>query len=690
MRVDPAPAARTDQPAAGMSGTIKGRAQPAGSVAHEVPLRVSHDKFFLTPPMRIPNVAPVARIALLFLVSPAWCQTPPMTPDIPAKFVEPTEGYDYTKRVHAIPMRDGVKLNTVLIVPKGAKDAPILLTRTPYNAKRNAQRAVSPYATANGSMMDEPFLEDGYIRVYQDVRGKHGSEGDYVLNRPLRGPLNATEVDHATDAFDTIEWLVKNVPETNGRVGVIGSSYPGFTAAMALFNPHPALKAAVPQSPMVDGWMGDDWFQNGAFRQYNNLDWIARQMKAKDNGDEIPRASADDYDNFLRAGTAGNFARAAGLEQLPAWRKVIEHPAYDAYWQEQAVDKLLARQPLTVPTLWIGALWDQEDIYGAVACYRALETKDTRNDLNFLALGPWRHSGVNTEQRQLGALKLPGDTATEFRLRVLKPFLDQRLKNGAPPADTPPVLVFETGTMEWRRYRRWPEVGGAEDTGKLRPLYLQPGLKLGFEPARQGDEYEEYVSDPAKPVPFVRRPVRAGDGELWQTWLVSDQRHVDGRPDVLTYVSEPLREPVRISGYPMANLFASTSGTDSDWVVKLIDAYPDVVPSDPAMSGYQLGVAMEIFRGRYRESLERPSPIPSGKVQHYRFELPPVSHVFKRGHRIMVQIQSSWFPLYDRNPQTYVENIFFAKPGDFRKATQRIYQSGLQASSIELPVVTAP
>ena len=640
--------------------------------------------------MRIPiKFTAFSGVALALAASIPRAQTPPMTPDIPKEFVEPTETHDYTRRVLAIPMRDGVKLNTVLLVPKGAKDAPILLTRTPYNAKRNAQRAVSPYVAASGSMLDEPFLEDGYIRAYQDVRGKHGSEGDYVLNRPLRGPLNPTGVDHATDAYDTIDWLVKNIAETNGRVGIIGSSYPGFTAAMALFDPHPALKAAVPQSPMVDGWMGDDWFQNGAFRQFNNLDWIARQMKAKDGGDEIARLSADDYDNFLRAGTAGAFARAAGLEQLAAWRKVIEHPAYDSFWQEQAVDKLLARQPLTVPTLWIGALWDQEDIYGAVACYRAMEPKDAGNDRNYLVLGPWRHSGVNGEQRQLGALKLPGDTATGFRLGVLKPFLDQHLKTGATKADIPPVLIFETGTMEWRRYDRWPEAGDGRGGQPLRPLFLQPGLKLGFERPGRGAEYEEYVSDPAKPVPFVPRPVRPGDREMWQNWLVSDQRHVDGRPDVLTYVSEPLSEPLRISGYPMADLFASTSGTDSDWVVKLIDAYPDVVPSDPAMSGYQLGVAMEIFRGRYRESFARPSPIPSGEVQRYRFELPPVNHVFQRGHRIMVQIQSSWFPLYDRNPQTYVENIFFARPGDFRKATQRIHQTGPRASSIELPVVPA-
>ena len=351
----------------------------------------------------------------------AGAQTPPMTPDIPAKFVAPTDRNDYAKREAMIPMRDGVKLFTVMIVPKGVKDAPILLTRTPYNAKRNAERTVSPYAAATGAQMDEPFLADGYIRAYQDVRGKYESEGDYVLTRPLRGPLNSTPVDHATDAFDTIEWLVKNVPESNGRVGLIGSSYPGFTTAMALINPHPALKAAVPQSPMVDGWIGDDWFQNGAFRQVM-FDWFAGQMTAKKAGSAIARESFDDYDNFLRAGTAGAFARAAGLEQIPAWRKITEHPAYDAFWQEQALDKILARQPLKVPTLWIGALWDQEDIYGALACYRATEPKDTANDLNFLALGPWRHSGVNVEQRQLGPhLKLPGDTASDFRIRVIKP-----------------------------------------------------------------------------------------------------------------------------------------------------------------------------------------------------------------------------------------------------------------------------
>lgn len=633
----------------------------------------------------VPLAAACAALALTF--APAHAQTPTMTPDIAKDFQWPTASYDYVKRVEMIPMRDGVKLYTVMIIPKGAKDAPILLTRTPYNAKKSAGRALSPHAAATGSQMDEPFLEDGYIRVYQDVRGKYGSEGDYVLNRPLRGPLNSSEVDHATDAYDTIDWLVKHTPESNGRVGVIGSSYPGFTAAMALINPHPALKAAVPQSPMVDGWMGDDWFQNGAFRQ-TNFDWFTSQMTVKGEGDDIPRPAYDDYDNFLRAGSAGDYAKAAGLDQIPAWRKISEHPAYDQFWQEQALDKILAKQPLKVPTLWVGALWDQEDIYGAIHTYKAVEPKDTNNDMNFLALGPWRHSGVNYEQRQLGAsLKLPGDTATEFRVKVMKPFLDSHLKTNAPKADIPPVFIFDSGAMEWNRLQTYPQACESGCAAAMKPIYLTPGLGLSFDKAAKGAAFEEYVSDPAKPVPYVRRPVRWDDADQWRYWLSSDQRHVDGRPDVLTFVTEPLKSPLKISGEPVVNLFASTSGTDSDWVVKLIDVYPDAVPSDPAMGGYELGVAMEMFRGRYRESFEKPTAIPAGKVQKYRYELPPTNHVFKPGHRIMVQVQSSWFPLYDRNPQTFVPNIFFAKPSDYRKATQRIYLTGDTASSIELPIV---
>jgi hypothetical protein len=438
---------------------------------------------------------------------------------------------------------------------------------------------------------------------------------------------------------------------------------------------------------MIDGWMGDDWFHYGAFRQ-KNLDYFTGQMSARGAGSEIPRQAFDDYTNFLRGGSVGDYAKAAGLEQIPFYNKVVEHPAYDEFWSEQALDKSLAAQPLKVPTMWIGALWDQEDMWGTIHAYLATEPKDATNTMNYLVLGPWRHSGVNYEQRQLNAIKLPGDTATEFRSKVLKPFLDEHLKTNGPKANTPPVFIFESGTMEWKKLPKWPLSCETGCAGKMKPLYLQAGQGLGFEaPAASGVAYDEYVSDPAKPVPYVHRPVRYDDGDQWRYWLTTDQRHVDGRPDVLTYTSAPLTAPLQISGAPIVNLFASTSGADSDWVVKIIDVYPDAVPSQVELGGYELPIAMDIFRGRYRESFSDPKPIPAGQVEKYRFVMPTANHVFLPGHRIMVQVQSSWFPLYDRNPQTFVPNIFFAKPGDYVKATQRVFHAGPEATNIELPVI---
>ncbi|MGD9596895.1 MAG: CocE/NonD family hydrolase [Steroidobacteraceae bacterium] len=632
-----------------------------------------------------------ARAAILVLAclaaGRAGADTPPMTPDIPAKFVTPTTHYDYEKRTVDIPMRDGVTLHTVIVVPKGARRAPIMLTRTPYNAEKAASRSESPYRAAILPVGDDVFVEAGYIRVYQDVRGKYGSKGDYVVNRPLRGPLNGTRVDHSTDAWDTIDWLVKHVPESNGRVGMTGSSYPGFTTLMGLVDPHPALKVAVPMCPMVDGWRGDDWFHNGAFRQ-GFIDWLHGQLSARGEGKAIARIARDDYEFFRRAGSVMDAARIYGLTQLPMITKIGEHPAYDPYWQEQAVDRLLAKRPLTVPVMIVAAQWDQEDIYGAHALYAALEPQDTANDKVFLVMGPWRHSGQNAADRTLGPLRFDGDPAREFRHEVMRPFLDRYLRDDAPPAKTPPVVVYETGTQAWREYDAWPRSCAQGCPSASRPLYLTGEFGLAFTPppATAAAAYDEFVSDPAKPVPNVARPVRFDDADQWRPWLLSDQRHAADRTDVLTYVTEPLTNPVRIGGAPVVNLFASTSGTDSDWVVKLIDVYPDVVPERPELGGYQLGIAMDIFRGRYRDSLSDPSPIPANEVQRYRFALPNASHVFEPGHRIMVQIQSSWFPLYDRNPQTYVDNIFFAKPGDYRKATQRVHRHGEYASFIELPV----
>jgi uncharacterized protein len=614
-------------------------------------------------------------------------QTPPLTPEVSSTFAQPVAGDDYVKREAMIPMRDGVKLHTVLVIPKGARRAPILLTRTPYNASQRLERNRSPHLLATVPQGDELFVADGYIRVFQDVRGKYGSEGEYVTTRPLIGPLNSSPVDHSTDAFDTIDWLVKNVPESNGRVGMLGSSYEGFTVVMALVNPHPALKVAAPMSPMVDGWMGDDWFHYGAFRQ-GSLDWAPSQTAVRGGGDGIVRQGYDDYENFRRAGSAGDFARAAGLDQLPWWRKISEHPAYDLFWSAQALDKTMAAQPLKVPTMWIQGLWDQEDMWGAIHSYLAVEPKDAGNDRNFLVMGPWRHSQVNYDGSSLGPLRWDGDTALQFRRDVLKPFFDTYLKEGAPKADTPPVFIYNTGENHWDRLPSWPLACERGCPTALKPLYLQPGFGLGFAaPGKADAGYDEYVSDPAKPVPYMPRPTRFADGDAWRQWLVSDQRIVADRTDVLTYSTPVLTEPVRISGAPVVNLVASTSGTDSDWVVKVIDVYPEEVPSRPEMGGYELAVVMDIFRGRYREGFDKPLPIASNSPLAYSFTLPTANHVFEPGHRIMVQIQSSWFPLYDRNPQTFVPNIFFAKPSDYVKATQRVFRTEGAASFVALPVV---
>jgi hypothetical protein len=529
--------------------------------------------------------------------------------------------------------------------------------------------------------------------VVQDVRGKYGSEGDYVMNRPLHGPQNPTPVDHATDTYDTIDWLVKNVPESNGRVGILGISYDGFLPLMALVNPHPALKVSVPMNPMVDGWMGDDWFHYGAFRQ---------QMMPYIYGQEADRKSEikwwtshhDDYDMFLQAGSAGELGKRRGLEQLGFWRKILEHPSYDAFWRDQAVDKMLAGQPLKVPVMLVHSLWDQEDIYGAIAVYQAIEPKDTGNDKVFLVMGPWHHGQEIADGSSLGAIRFDSDTGLYFRREILRPFLDRYLKDAPPTAEVAPVTAFETGTNAWRRLSAWPAGCASGCAVRPAPLYLRAGLKLGFAAPSAGDAaFEEYVSDPAKPVPFRARPTRAigyEGGLTWRQWLVDDQREASGRPDVVAFVSDVLTAPTKISGQPVAHLVASTSGTDSDWVVKLIDLYPDEVAGQPAMGGYQLMVSADIFRGRYRESLETAKPLTADQPLLYRFALPTAHHVFQSGHRIMVQVQSSWFPLYDRNPQTFVANIFWAKPGDYRKAVQRVYHAPGQASSIELPLVTTP
>ncbi len=620
-------------------------------------------------------------------------QYPQLPSETPATFTPSPYGFDHERREAMVPMRDGVKLHTVILVPKGAHGAPILLTRTPYSADELTTHRQSAHL---GSALDgydnalDVILGGGYIRVVQDIRGKYGSEGDYVMTRPLRGPQNATPVDESTDAYDTIEWLTHNVPESNGKVGILGISYDGHLPLMALVHPHPALKVAAPMNPMVDGWKGDDWFHNGAFRQ-QGLPYILEQVASRDNHVKWWSNAFDDYDLYLDAGSAGELARREGLEQVGFWRKVLAHPSYDSFWRDQALDQELAAEPLGVPMMLVAGLWDAEDIYGALAVYRALKPKDTAGDKVFLTIGPWYHGQEIDDGSSLGKIRFGQDTSAYFQREILLPFLDHYLKDGAPAMDVAPVNAFQTGTNVWRKLRSWPS--GCLDgcAPKPTPLYLEPGHALGFSPpATARTEFDEYVSDPAKPVPYRARPIQPiayGPGMTWPIWLTDDQREMSGRTDVLVYTTPVLDRAVEVSGSPLVNLVAATSGTDADWVVKLIDVYPPEVPVHPELGGYQLMIAADIFRGRYRESLETPKALEPNAPLAYRFELPAANHVFLPGHRIMVQVQSSWFPLYDRNPQTFVPNIFLAKPQDYRAATVRVYRSARHASFVELPLV---
>jgi uncharacterized protein len=608
----------------------------------------------------------------------------PMTPDVVASYNPILPQADFIKREAMVPMRDGTKLYTVIFMKKGAANAPILLSRTPYDAKGSTERTSSEAIVDVLPIMYKEFVNDGYIIVQQDIRGLHRSEGQFVMNRPIVGPLNHSGIDESTDAYDTIDWLVKNVPESNGRVGTIGSSYLGFLTLASEINPHPALKAAVPQSPMVDGWKGDDWFHNGAFR-VGGLDFALSQSTGKaESGASVPVGTGDDYTRYLLAGSMDDYARAYGLEDIPFVQKLFQNPAYTDFWSLQAVDKWMAAHPLSVPTMLEVGEWDQEDSYGAPAVYRALKDKYEGSELLHLVIGPWRHSGANHYGYELGKLTFNGDTALQWRTEWLKPFLDHYLKGGPDP-HTPPVLTYASGINKWEESQRWP-------MGTPTPLYLTASNGVSFErPMASG--HDDYVSDPAKPVPFLPRPINMGDPDQWHTWLVHDQRFVDGRPDIVTYSGTPLDKPVHIMGPPQVDLFASTSGSDSDFVVKLIDVYPNENPEGPSqgskedMSGFELPVGIEIFRGRYVDSFARPRALRAGRNEEFKFSLPNVDHVFLPGHRIMVQVQSSLFPLYDRNPQTFVPNIFYAKAGDYRKATERVFYGGSNPSAVILPIV---
>jgi putative CocE/NonD family hydrolase len=589
---------------------------------------------------------------------------------------------DFVVREAMVPMRDGVKLFTLILVPKEATGGlPVLLERTPYDASRAVGgRATTHLAVLRGT----EWVGGGLIHVVQDIRGRHRSEGDYAMYRVPRGEFNTSETDETTDAWDTIDWLVKNVPEGNGRVGIWGTSYPGWLTLAALREPHPALVAAVPFNPVVDVWKADDWFHWGAFRALYAFEFIYGMETRKGKSPGYPYEIADLYDFMLAQGAAGTGLGPRLDERHEMWPRLMESPTYGPYWRDCAADQWFDAPERLVPTLHVHGFWDQEDIYGSPAVYASLETHDARNDTNFFVGGPWYHGQHFADGSSLGALDFGEDTAARFREGVLSAFLSRFLR-GEEVAAPAPVTVFETGANRWRRFERWPP------GGETRRLYLQPGGALGFTAPPADAAPTEYVSDPAKPIPFEPRPnwgMDYGNPPViaqWQ-WLVEDQRFVHGRPDVATWVSAPLEEPLTIRGAVTAKLFAETTGTDADWVVKLIDVFPDDDPTSLEMSGYQLMVSADILRGRYRESYEVAGALEPDQVLDYTVPLPHVDHTFQPGHRLMVQVQSTWFPLYDRNPQTFVPSIMTAPDSAYRAQRHRVHHSAAHPTHLELLV----
>jgi putative CocE/NonD family hydrolase len=572
-----------------------------------------------------------------------------------------------------IAMRDGTRLHTLIFTPREGNDSlPLLITRTPYGIGGSLQRLKSSYAE---------LARERYVFVFQDIRGRYGSEGEFVMNRPLHLATDATGVDESTDTWDTIEWLLHHVPRNNGKAGVLGISYPGWLAAMAGVNPHPALKAISPQAPMTDTWMGDDFFHSGAFRLSYGFEYSADLELSKDESVPLPISRYDTYTWYLEQGALSNLT-AVMAGRSPTWLNFANHPAYDSFWTARALPTYLTR--LTVPTLTVGGWWDQEDFYGALKTYATLERLDT-GGINYLVMGPWNHGGWSREARTLGNIDFGSATGQYFRERIQAPWFAYWLK-GKGNLGLDEATVFEAGDNRWRTFFNWPPQNATS-----RRLYTRGGGRLSFDPPAAAESgFDQYVSDPAHPVPYRMRPIQKtydDRGSGWYTWLTEDQRFVDDRPDVLTWQTEPLERAVTIAGNIKGHLFASTTGTDSDWIVKLIDVYPDSIPTNWKMGGYQLMVASEILRGRYRLGFDRPAPISPNAVAEYVVDLHQQSYRFQKGHRIMVQVQSTWFPVYDRNPQTFVPNIFEAKALDFRAATQRIYRAARQASYVELPVL---
>jgi uncharacterized protein len=586
----------------------------------------------------------------------------------------------YTKQDAMIPMRDGVKLHTEIYAPKNATGPlPFLITRTPYGTaddKNGYSGLFNIY---------QEMIPEGYIFVMQDIRGRYGSEGKFVMQRPPRDRSNPNSIDEGTDTYDTIDWLIKNVLNNNGRAGLLGISYGGWLTAMALLEPHPALKAVSEQASPADMFLGDDFHHNGAFRLSYGFEYAAMMETGKTNF----LFQFDKYDLFewyLALGPLSNVDKDYLHGELPTWEDFVNHPNYDSFWKKQAFYPYLKDLHLSVPDLNVAGWWDQEDFYGPVKIYETLERNDT-NHYNYLIVGPWNHGGwARSDGESLGRIQFGTPTSKEFRADVQAKWFAYWLKDkGELPFKK--VRTFETGANRWQDYDAWPPKENVTE----KKLYFGPDKSLSFDaPTATGAEaFDSYISDPAHPVPYRHRPIEEtyGPGSHWYTWLVEDQRFVDTRLDTVNWSTGPLDQDVCVAGDIVAHLYASTTGTDSDWIAKLIDVYPEKYEPEPSMGGYELMIADEVFRGRFRNSFERPEPITPGKVTPYTIDLHTNDHCFLKGHRIMVQVQSTWFPIIDRNPQKFVPNIFKATASDYIKATQRIYRSKEYPSNVEVPVV---
>jgi len=598
---------------------------------------------------------------------PAGAQSVAPPPPVPAVLFDSTDA--------EIPMRDGIRLHTRIFIPKGITALlPLVLTRTPYGVAGAAGSFDGSYAE---------LAAEGFIFVFQDIRGRFGSEGTFVMLRPPRDKRDPKAVDEGSDTYDTIEWLLRNVPRNNGRVGMLGVSYPGWLTVMAMLDPHPALKAVSPQASPASMFLGDDFHHNGAFRLSYGFEYVTMMEGSK----EFSPFAFDQYDTYswyLSLGSLANADQRYLHGKYPTWNNFVAHPNYDAFWQRESVMQYLDR--VTVPTLNVAGWWDQEDFYGPLKIYETLEPHD-RKGLNYLVVGPWNHGGWRGRSGQkLGNIDFGDSTSVYFKRNIEAPWFAYWLKDKG-TLSLAEATTFEAGANAWRSYQSWPP---PPTQATPRRLYFHAGGRMAFQPPVAADSgFDAYVADPARPVPYRARPILPtyGRGSTWSTWLVDDQRFAQDRPDVVAWETPALEEDVVIAGNITAHLFASTTGSDADWVVKLIDVYPEQYEPDPKLGGYQLMVSNEVFRARYRKSFEQPEAVAPNQTREYAIDLHSQNYRFRKGHKIRVQVQSSWFPLIDRNPQTFMPSIFAAKESDFRAATQRVFRSPSAASFIQLPVV---